>query len=122
MELKLNNLEKIENKLLSRKDLSNKEKFTMWRIERKSNFDKIVDMVNKYNCHEFDENCVLIVKGAGRLSHPCPPRVMINGTNFYLYENFVMRISLTRIVIYFNDAEIFNVPFKRVTAFYWNGL
>ena len=119
--IKLNDLEVIE-KEIEQKDLSPKDKFTLWKNERRNNFDKIVNFVNKNNLHHFDENGILIIKGETKLTHPCPPRIMINDTNFYLHQVFTAKISMTRIVIYYGDVEIFGIPFQKVKSFYWSGL
>ena len=116
------NLEKHENDLIRRTDLTNKEKFQMWKESRLQNFDEIVSIVNKYDCHNFDENGVLVVNGIEEFGSPCPLRVNVNGVNFFLYKGFTMKISITRIVIYLEDVEIFNISFKKVKSFEWNSL
>lgn len=116
------NLERHENDLIKRTDLTNKQKFQMWQELRLLNFDEIVSIVNKHNCHNFDENGVLVVNGIEEFGSPCPSRVNINGVNFFLYKGFTMKISITRIVIYLKDVEIFNTSLKKVKSFQWNGL
>lgn len=86
---------------------------------RLKNFNEIVSIVNKYN---FDENGVLVVNGIEEFGSLCPSRVNINDVNFYLYKGFTMKISITRIMIHFEDVEIFNTPLKKVKSFQWNGL
>lgn len=114
------NLEKHENDLIKRNDLTDKQKFKMWKELRLKNFNEIVSIVNKYDCYYyFDENGVLVVEEFG---NPCPSRVNINSVNFFLYKGFTMKISITRIIIYLKDIEIFNISFKKVKSFEWNGL
>lgn len=113
------NLEKYENDLIKKNDLTGKQKFQMWRELRLQNFNEIVSIVNKYY---FDENGVLVVNGIEEFGSPCPSRVNVNGVNFFLYKGFTMKISITRIVIYLEDVEIFNTPLKKVKSFQWNGL
>ena len=116
------NLEKYENDLIKKNDLTGKQKFQIWRESRLQNFNEIVSIVNKYDCHNFDENGVLVVNGIEEFGSPCPSRVNVNGVNFFLYKGFTMKISITRIVIYLEDVEIFNTPLKKVKSFEWNGL
>ena len=116
------NLQKHENDLIKRNDLTDKQKFKMWKKLRLQNFDEIISIVNKYDYHNFDENGVLVVNGIEEFGSPCPSRVNINGVNFFLYKGFTMKISITRIVIYLEDVEIFNISFKKVKSFEWNGL
>lgn len=116
------NLQKHENDLIKRNDLTDKQKFKMWKKLRLQNFDEIISIVNKYDCHNFDENGVLVVNGIEEFGSLCSSRVNINGVNFFLYKGFTMKISITRIVIYLEDVEIFNISFKKVKSFEWNGL
>lgn len=117
------NLEKHENDLIKRTDLTNKEKFQMWKELRLKNFNEIVSIVNKCDCYYyFDENGVLVVNGVEEFGNSCPSRVNINSVNFFLYKGFTMKISITRIVIYLKDVEIFNISFKKIKSFEWNGL
>lgn len=110
------NLEKQENDLIRRNDLTNKEKFQMWKELRLQNFNEIISIVNKYY---FDENGVLVVNVIEEFESP---RVNVNGVNFFLHKGFTMKISITEIVIYFKDVEILNIPFKKVKSFKCNGL
>ena len=116
------NLQKHENDLIKRNDLTDKQKYKMWKKLRLQNFDEIISIVNIYDYHNFDENGVLVVNGIEEFGSPCPSRVNINGVNFFLYKGFTMKISIARIVIYLEDVEIFNISFKKVKSFEWNGL
>lgn len=112
------NLEKQENDLIERIDLNNKEKFQMWKELRLQNFNEILSIINKYDFYYFDENGVLIVNGIEEFE----TRVNINGVNFFLHKGFTIKISITKIVIYFKDVEVLNTPFKKVKSFECNGL
>ena len=121
LNMQLTNIQELREQLANRTDLTNKEKFEIYKTEREQNKATIKSEISEVYIEEITENGALIVEGTDDLNCPCPTTVEINNAEFFLYKDFHMRIGNVTLTIYFKNIELFRIRIEDITQFdIWN--
>ena len=121
LNMQLTNIQQLREQLANRTDLTNKEKFKIYKTEREQNKATIKSEISEFYIEEITENGALIVKGTDDLNCPCPTTIEINNAEFFLYKDFHMKIGNVTLTIYFKNIELFRIRIEDITQFdIWN--
>ena len=118
MKIELTNLKELKEKLLSKPDLTKEDKkelYVIWRNARIENRRKIIEPIEYW--YGKSEEKTVVLKGESKLSSPCPTTIKINGLEYFLYEDFELKIGNTLVTFLFKGVELMRIDIEDIVSF-----
>lgn len=116
--IELVNLKELKENLLSIPNLTKEEKkslYKIWRDAKNENRKNIIKPIEYW--YGKSEERVVTLKGEHELRSPCPTTIKINGLEYFLYEDFELKIGNTLVVFLFKNIELMRIDIEDIVSF-----
>lgn len=116
--IELTNLKQLKETHLNQPNLTKEDKkelFKIWVAAREENRAKIIAPIEYW--YGKSEERIVTLKGKDDLNCPCPASIHINGSEFFLYEDFELKIGGSLLTISFKGRELFRIRIEDITSY-----
>lgn len=118
MKIELTNLKELKENLLSIPNLTKEDKrklYEIWRDARNENRKNIIKPIEYW--YGKTEERIVTLKGESKLTSPCPTTIKINGLEYFLYEDFELKIGNTLVTFLFKGVELMRIDIEDIVSF-----
>ena len=116
--IELVNLKELKENLLSIPNLTKEDKkslYKIWRDARNENRKNMIEPIEYW--YGKSEERVVTLKGEHELRSPCPTTIIINGLEYFLYEDFELKIGNTLVSVFFKGNELMRINIEDIVSF-----
>lgn len=116
--VELTNLKELKESLLSIPNLTKEDKrklYEIWRDARNENRKNIIEPIEYW--YGKTEGKVVTLKGESKSTSPCPTTIKINGLEYFLYEDFELKIGNTLVTVWFKGVELIRINIEDIVSF-----